>query len=50
MNDGGFELDHVTQTDQMHLAQLTPVGPGCSIVVGDLPGQTQMTPGSMPSC
>jgi predicted enzyme related to lactoylglutathione lyase len=43
----GFELDHVTKADQMYVAQLTPVGSGCSIVVGDLPGQTQMTPGSM---
>ncbi len=43
----GFGLDHDTRTDQMHVAQLTPPGSGCSIVVGDLPSQTEMTPGSM---
>jgi predicted enzyme related to lactoylglutathione lyase len=43
----GFELDHDTQTDQMHVAQLTPRGSGCSIVVGDLPAQREMAPGSM---
>jgi len=31
----------------MHVAQLTPPGSGCSIVVGDLPSQKQMTPGSL---
>ena len=43
----GFELDHDTRTDQMHLVQLTPRGSGCSIVFGDLPSQTEMTPGSL---
>ena len=31
----------------MHVAQLTPRGSGCSIVVGDLPSQREMAPGSM---
>jgi hypothetical protein len=31
----------------MHIAQLTPPGSGCSIVVGDLPTQREMEPGSM---
>ena len=43
----GFELDHDTQTEHMHVAQLTPRGSGCSIVVGDLPSQREMAPGSM---
>ena len=43
----GFALDHDTRTEQMHIAQLTPAGSGCSIVVGDLPAQTEMAPGSM---
>ena len=43
----GFVLDHDTRTEQMHVAQLTPVGSGCSIVIGDLPAQTEMAPGSM---
>jgi predicted enzyme related to lactoylglutathione lyase len=43
----GFALDHDTHTEQMHVAQLTPVGSGCSIVIGDLPAQTEMAPGSM---
>jgi predicted enzyme related to lactoylglutathione lyase len=29
------------------VAQLTPPGSGCSIVVGDLPAQSEMAPGSM---
>ncbi|MGO4650629.1 VOC family protein [Arthrobacter sp. 2RAF22] len=29
------------------MAQLTPPGSGCSIVVGDLPAQSEMAPGSM---
>jgi hypothetical protein len=28
----------------MHIAQLTPRGSGCSVVVGDLPAQQQMEP------
>ena len=43
----GFDLDHDTRTEHMHIAQLTPRGSGCSIVVGDLPAQNQMAPGSL---
>jgi catechol 2,3-dioxygenase-like lactoylglutathione lyase family enzyme len=43
----GFDLDHDTVTEHMHVAQLTPRGSGCSIVMGDLPSQNEMAPGSM---
>jgi predicted enzyme related to lactoylglutathione lyase len=43
----GFDLDHDTENEHMHVAQLTPRGSGCSIVVGTLPAQNQMEPGSM---
>ena len=43
----GFDLDHDTTNEHMHVAQLTPRGSGCSIVVGDLAAQRQMDPGSM---
>lgn len=43
----GFDLDHETRTEHMHVAQLTPRGSGCSIVIGTLPAQSQMEPGSM---
>jgi catechol 2,3-dioxygenase-like lactoylglutathione lyase family enzyme len=43
----GFDLDHDTKTEQMHVVQLTPRGSGCSIVLGDLPSQREMAPGSM---
>ena len=43
----GFDLDHDTRNEHMHIAQLTPRGSGCSIVVGDLPAQNQMAPGSL---
>jgi len=43
----GFELDHDTRNESMHVAQLTPRGSGCSIVVGDLPAHREMAPGSM---
>ena len=43
----GFDLDHDTRNEQMHVAQLTPRGSGCSIVIGDLPPQREMAPGSM---
>jgi catechol 2,3-dioxygenase-like lactoylglutathione lyase family enzyme len=43
----GFHLDHDTRTEQMRVAQLTPPGSGCSVVVGDLPSQTEMDAGSM---
>lgn len=43
----GFDLDHELRNDQMAFAQLTPRGSGCSIVVGTLPAQDQMSPGSL---
>jgi catechol 2,3-dioxygenase-like lactoylglutathione lyase family enzyme len=43
----GFALDHHTQAPGMNFAQLTPPGSGCSIVIGNLPGGTAMTPGSL---
>ncbi|MFC9838312.1 VOC family protein [Rhodococcus sp. NPDC127530] len=43
----GFHLDHDTTNEHMHVVQLTPAGSGCSIVIGDLPSQTEMAPGSM---
>jgi predicted enzyme related to lactoylglutathione lyase len=43
----GFELDHDTRTEQMHVVQLTPRGSGCSIVFGDLPSHREMAPGSL---
>lgn len=42
-----FALDHDTRIEQMRFAQLTPAGSGCSIVIGNLPAQTEMAPGSM---
>ena len=43
----GFHLDHDTQNEHMHVVQLTPTGSGCSIVIGDLPPQKEMAPGSV---
>jgi predicted enzyme related to lactoylglutathione lyase len=43
----GFELDHHTVTEHMTFAQLTPRGSGCSIVIGSLPAQQEMAPGSL---
>ncbi len=43
----GFDLDHDTENEHMHVAQLTPRGSGCSIVVGNIPAQQQMAPGSL---
>ena len=43
----GFHLDHDTQNEHMHVVQLTPTGSGCSIVIGDLPSQREMAPGSV---
>ena len=43
----GFQLDHDTKNEHMHIVQLTPPGSGCSIVFGDLPAQTEMEPGSL---
>src|SRR4029079_556348 len=43
----GFDLDHDTKTEHMHVVQLTPRGSGCSIVFCDLPSQREMAPGSI---
>ena len=43
----GFDLDHDTTNEFMHVVQLTPRGSGCSIVFGDLPSQREMAPGSI---
>ena len=43
----GFVLDHETKNEHMHVAQLTPRGSGCSVVVGNLPSQNSMAPGSL---
>lgn len=43
----GFHLDHHTVNEHMEVAQLTPRGSGCSIVIGTLPSQRQMAPGSL---
>ena len=43
----GFDLDHDTKNEHMHVVQLTPPGSGCSIVFGDLPPQREMEPGSL---
>jgi len=43
----GFDLDHDTKNEQMHVVQITPRGSGCSIVFGDLPSQNKMAPGSL---
>ena len=43
----GFDLDHDTRTEHLHVAQLTPRGSGCSIVLGDLPSQNAMAPGTL---
>lgn len=43
----GFALDHRTTNEHMDVAQLTPRGSGCSIVIGTLPSQQEMAPGSM---
>ena len=43
----GFHLDFDVTNEHMHVVQLTPNGSGCSIVIGDLPAQREMTPGSM---
>ncbi|MFB6612166.1 VOC family protein [Agromyces sp. NPDC056379] len=43
----GFALDHDTRNGDMHIAQLTPRGSGCSIVIGSLPSQNEMAPGSL---
>ncbi|MEO7071424.1 MAG: VOC family protein [Nostocoides sp.] len=43
----GFDLDHHVVNEFMEVAQLTPRGSGCSIVVGNLPSQKAMAPGSL---
>jgi catechol 2,3-dioxygenase-like lactoylglutathione lyase family enzyme len=43
----GFALDHVVHHEDLHFAQLTPRGSGCSIVIGDLPQRGDMAPGSL---
>jgi predicted enzyme related to lactoylglutathione lyase len=44
----GFAVDHDTRIgDGMRVVQLTPPGSGCSIVIGNLPSQTAMVPGSL---
>ncbi|MVA75138.1 VOC family protein [Auraticoccus sp. F435] len=43
----GFALDHDTRAGEHRFAQLTPTGSGCSIVVGTLPAQQEMAPGSL---
>lgn len=43
----GFRLDHFTENEFMRVAQLTPRGSGCSIVIGNLPSQQEMAPGSL---
>ena len=42
-----FHLDHDTKNEHMHVVQLTPPGSGCSIVIGDLPSQSEMAAGSI---
>ena len=46
-DQAGFGLDHETENEHMHVAQLTPRGSGCSIVIGNLPSQNAMPPGSL---
>lgn len=43
----GFHLDHDTKNEHMHIVQFTPHGSGCSIVIGNLPSQNEMAPGSL---
>lgn len=43
----GFHLDHDTDTPGGRVAQLTPRGSGCSVVVGTLPSKGAMAPGSI---
>ncbi len=43
----GFDLDHDTTAGDHRFAQLTPRGSGCSIVIGTLPAQQEMEPGSL---
>ena len=44
----GFDLDHDTEITRPDACRSAPLrGSGCSIVVGDLPSQREMAPGSM---
>ncbi|WP_136709514.1 VOC family protein [Agromyces sp. H66] len=43
----GFDLDHDTVMGDQRFVQLTPRGSGCSIVIGTLPAQNEMAPGSL---
>lgn len=43
----GFALDHDSRFGDQRIAQLTPRGSGCSIVIGTLPAQNEMAPGSL---
>jgi catechol 2,3-dioxygenase-like lactoylglutathione lyase family enzyme len=43
----GFELDHDTHAGEHRFVQFTPPGSGCSIVMGTLPAQNEMAPGSL---
>ena len=38
---------HDSRIEHCTWLQLTPTGSGCSIVIGDLPSQNEMAPGSM---
>jgi len=40
----GFDLDHDTTNEHMHVVQLTPRGSGCSIVLGDLRRTARWSP------
>ena len=40
----GFDLDHDTKNEHMHVVQLAP-RVGCSTVFGDLPPQRRWRPG-----
>jgi catechol 2,3-dioxygenase-like lactoylglutathione lyase family enzyme len=46
----GFELDHRTTNEHLDVAQLTPRGSGCSIVIGTLPSQNEMPPARCAAC
>jgi catechol 2,3-dioxygenase-like lactoylglutathione lyase family enzyme len=46
----GFDLDHDTKNEHMHVVQLTPRGSGCSIVFGDLPPSARWSPVRSKAC
>ena len=43
----GWRFDIDFQGDDYRIVQFTPRGSGCSIVIGTLPAQNEMAPGSM---